>query len=113
MKEIFKTPSGITLMEDLDRTLVSTNPAEVLCCLCSMVKSNNCAQQILAYKLFNICIKRGGIFMDPEGPKKIEAQHGNLFHYEGANGFAIVRCSAAEADSKVFEELAFPIKLVI
>ena len=113
MKELFETPSGIKLFQDEDHSLVSTNPAEVLCTFLGMKQSNNGLKQLVAEKFLNICHEHGGIFMDAEGPKEIEATHGCLFFYRGADGLGVMRCPSSEADFQAFRGLTLPIKLVL
>ena len=98
MELVFKTNSEVELYQDLDHSYISTNPAEVLCCIFEDLKSEDLLSKVNAQFLLLQIAKEGGIYYDPKGSKRIlsdkrlcflasDSEGNNLFGWSTATKF--------------------------
>lgn len=106
MELIFKTNSGVELYQDLDHSYISTNPAEVLCCIFEDLKSKDLLSKVNAQFLLLQIAKEGGIYYNPKGPKKVLSDKRLCFLASDSAGNNLFGWSTAtKFDNEVRKEL--------
>ena len=114
MELIFKTNSGVELYEDLDHTFISTNPAEVLACIMEDKRSGDIFSKICATDLLKAIEDAGGIWYNPEGPKKILSCKKSIFIAKDEKGNSLFGFSSTVAmDFQVHKNLSKPCRLIV
>lgn len=114
MELVFKTHSGVELYEDLDHTYKSTNPAEVLACLMQDNKSGEFLAKIHSAYLLAQIEAAGGIWYDPDGPKKILSCKKSIFIAKDEKGNSLFGFSSTVAmDFQVHKNLSKPCRLIV
>ena len=106
LKLIFKTNSEVELYQDEEGDYMSTNPAEVLCCIFQDINGKDLRSKINAQFLLLQIAKRGGIYYNPEGPKKVLSDKKLCFLASDSEGNNLFGWSTAtKFDNEVRKEL--------